>query len=163
MASQPTNTTFYIPGHVPSSKNLQRCGVTKTGKPYAYPDNRVREYHQLTDNIFAAKAEKFYRGYENGTDLAGYPNYSYPVKVGFHFIRKDNRRFDFHNALQVVADRMVHHQWIEDDDIEHFIPVPLYYAPPVKYINWEFNSGWYTVSKSNPGVCIRIIGNNATP
>ena len=156
--SSPTNTTFFIPGHVPSSKNLQRCGCSKNGKPYSYSDDRVKEYIQLTDKRYGEKAAKFYSGYENGVDLAGYANYSYPVKVGFHFIRANSNRFDFHNAIQLVADRMVHHQWIPDDDIEHFIPSVLYYTPPADKVRWSFNNGWHSISKTMPGVCIRIIG-----
>ena len=145
---------IFIPGNVPSSKNLQRCGCTKQAKPYEYADNRVKEYIQLTDDRYAKMAEKFYKGYENGHDLLGEKMYSAPCKVGFHFVRADKRDFDFINALQIVADRMVHHGWLTDDSMRYFIPTPLYYTPK----EFTFNCGWYSVNPNGPGVAIKLLG-----
>ena len=158
MSTTKPKPTFYIPTQVPSSKNLTTCACTRQGKPYTRPHPKVDHepnksgfkkdgkpdvpgYIQLTDSHYERHAERFYAGYAQGKDLLGEPQYNYPVKVGFHFIRSNRLRFDFHNAIQIVADRMVHHNWLPDDDMDHLIPVPLYYTPPAKRIDWEFNNG----------------------
>lgn len=69
----------------------------------------------------------------------------YPIKIGFHFVRQTKHRFDFHNAVQIIADLMVAHDFIEDDDMDCFIPVPL-----------KKNGRWYSYDKENPGVYIKI-------
>ncbi len=56
--------------------------------------------------------------------------------VCFHFIRKTRARFDFANIVQGVADAMVKAGYIDDDDVDHFIP------------EWA----GYEVDKQNSGV-----------
>lgn len=50
-----------------------------------------------------------------------------PFQVAFQFIRDSKRRFDFHNAIHVVADMMVDYGWMEDDNADVFVPVFLPY------------------------------------
>lgn len=49
----------------------------------------------------------------------------YPAMIGFYFVRDSNRRFDFHNAVQILADLFVSFGLIADDDCAHFLPVPV--------------------------------------
>lgn len=72
-------------------------------------------------------------------------NKEYPLKIGFHFIRNSKRKFDFHNAVQIVADLLVAHDFIEDDNMDYFIPMPL-----------KYKGQWYSIDKENPGVIIKI-------
>jgi hypothetical protein len=68
-----------------------------------------------------------------------------PFDIGLHFVRKDKRDFDFNNATQIIADLMVAHEIIEDDNMRYFLPYPL-----------KINGDAYTVDKENPGVYIHI-------
>lgn len=72
-------------------------------------------------------------------------NYSNPLVVGFHFVRSTKHKFDFHNAVQIIADLLVAHDFIEDDNMDYFIPLP-----------FEMNKKWYSYNKENPGVYIKI-------
>ena len=62
------------------------------------------------------------------------------LEVGFFFNRKTNRRFDYINILQSVADQMVKARYIEDDCVEFFKPV---------FLGWKKDA-------DNPGVEIYL-------
>ena len=64
-----------------------------------------------------------------------------PYRVEFTFIRDSKRRFDYCNAIQIVADMMVEYGWIEDDSADIFLPV---FAP-------------YQYKKNDGGVIIRVL------
>lgn len=68
-----------------------------------------------------------------------------PYEIGFHFVRKTKRAFDFNNANQILADLFVAHDFLEDDNMDFFIP----YA-------FKINNKYYTVDKENPGVYIKL-------
>lgn len=65
--------------------------------------------------------------------------------MGFHFVRGTKHKFDFHNAVQIVADLLVAHDFIEDDNMDCFIPIP-----------YKINDNWFSYDKENPGVYIKI-------
>jgi galactose-1-phosphate uridylyltransferase len=69
----------------------------------------------------------------------------YPLSIGFHFVRGSKHKFDFHNAVQIIADLLVAHDFIEDDNMDCLIPYPL-----------EINGKYYTYDSKNPGVYISI-------
>ena len=152
------NPIIFIPGHVPSLKNthviasFKKKGQSKSVYTLVH-HQRVREYIAKTNWHYEEKAARFYQCYQSGTDLLGEPMYSYPVRVGLHFVRVDNRKFDFHNATHIVADMMVKHNWIPDDDIDHFLPFPLYLTPK----KFNFTCSWYSVYKNGPGVAIKVL------
>lgn len=60
-------------------------------------------------------------------------------------MRATRHKFDFHNAVQIVADLLVSHGYIEDDNMDYFIPMP-----------YKDDDKWYTYDKENPGVFIKI-------
>lgn len=140
---------LFIKGNVPSLKNskiktsrgvfasktvrkyLQKQGIVK----YSVRDKTVTGY-KTRDNEFA-KNEKFFSN-------IGDP----PYKVGFHFVRGSKHKFDFHNAVQIIADLMVAHDFIPEDDMDHFIPLP-----------YQKEGKWYSYDKDNPGVWIKIYKN----
>lgn len=68
-----------------------------------------------------------------------------PYDIGFHFVRDSKRSFDFNNATQIIADLMVAHNIIEDDNMNYFLPYPL-----------KLQGNAYTVDKKNPGVYLKI-------
>lgn len=53
-------------------------------------------------------------------DLA---NKEMPYKFHFYYIRKDRRHFDYCNVVQILADAFQKTGILEDDDMDHFIPV----------------------------------------
>lgn len=69
-----------------------------------------------------------------------------PHLVGFHFVRNSKHKFDFNNATQILADLLVAHDIIDDDNMDNFIPCPL-----------KINNSYYTYDKQNPGVYIKIL------
>jgi hypothetical protein len=72
-----------------------------------------------------------------------------PHEVGFHFIRGSKHRFDFNNASQILADLMTAHDFIEDDDMDNFLPYPM-----------KIDGKAYSYDKENPGVLIKILNKN---
>ena len=63
-----------------------------------------------------------------------------PFSVGLLFVRGSRHRFDYINACQIVADLMVKHDWLEDDNADILNP---YFLP-------------YRFDKENPGVEIYV-------
>lgn len=101
--------TIYIAGNVPSSKNsrLWTGYMLIASKP-------VRKYIADTEYEWMANKSKFLKMIEGLTP---------PYKIHFKFIRDSKRRFDYANAVQVIQDLMVKHQWIEDDNADYLVPV----------------------------------------
>lgn len=102
-------TTIYIGGNVPSSKNSRfwTGHMLIASKP-------VRKYIEDTEYDWMVNKSKFLTMIEGMTP---------PYKIHFKFIRDSKRRFDYCNAVQVIQDLMVKHQWIEDDNADYVIPV----------------------------------------
>jgi len=141
---------IFIPGNVPSSKNskiktsrgifhskavrryLQELGV----KSYSVTRKTVEDY-KTRINIFKSFDNEFRQALNNNTK---------PYKIGFHFVRKTRAKFDFHNMVQIIADLMVAHNFILDDDMDNFLPYPL-----------EIEGKYYSLDKVNPGVIITLI------
>src|SRR5690606_5895629 len=69
----------------------------------------------------------------------------YPIRVGIHFVRGTKHKCDFHNIVQIIADLMVAHDFIEDDNMDCFIPVPL-----------KIKGNYYSHDPEEPGVWIKI-------
>lgn len=59
-----------------------------------------------------------------------------PYRFHFFYTRKDHRHFDYANVVQVLADALQKVGILEDDDMDHFVPV--------------FDG--YKVDKESPGV-----------
>ena len=69
-----------------------------------------------------------------------------PFEIGFHFVRGTKHKFDFNNANQLIADLIVAHDVLEDDNMDYFIPFAL-----------KIDNKFYSVDKTNPGVWIKIV------
>jgi hypothetical protein len=91
--------------------------------------------YKKAPNVFAASVGTFFNSIDR-----------FPIVVGFHFVRDSNRRWDFHNAVQILADLFVAHGFLPDDDVEHLIPVPLL-----------CRGKWYSLDQRSPGVYIERV------
>ena len=117
-----------IKGEIHSSKNSRRIFVNKkSGKPFVAKSKASKDDEGSLMPQLNTQRETWKRM------IAGK---QYPLFVVFHFVRKTERRWDFANLLQGVADAMVKAEYLPDDDVNHFIPV------------W----GGYTINKTEPGV-----------
>jgi hypothetical protein len=125
---------FFIPNNVPSSKNSKRW----TGKilisskiTLEYRKNSEYTLNQIKIN-FKNEIEK--------------RKLSQVLLIGFHFVRKDKRKYDWINPLQTIQDLLVKNELIEDDNVSIMFPLPL-------AINGEFTS----INKEKPGVYFKIL------
>jgi hypothetical protein len=141
---------IWIPYNVPSLKNSK----IKTSRGI-FPSKTVKKYLQLLGIQKYSVREKIVKGYVNKPNLFAEIEESfnnlkkdkdYPLEIKIHFVRDSKRNFDFHNAVQIVADLLVAHNFIEDDDMTHFIPFP-----------WKIKGNYYTIDKENPGVIIKFL------
>lgn len=149
---------IFIKGNVPSLKNskiatkrglfmsktcrkyLQKIGIKK----YSGAKKTVLEYTNTNrPNLFKMAVGRYFDGVV------------YPCVIGFHFVRDTKRKFDFHNAVQIIADLLVAHDYIEDDDMAHFIPIP--FRKGDGWYSAKKGEGWYSVNKEKPGVYIKIM------
>lgn len=141
--------SIFIPFNVPSLKNskiktsrgifpsrtvkkyLQNLGILR----YSSSKKKVDEY-KTKENVFKEKAHEIKQQLKHMEP---------PYKIGFHFVRDSKRKFDFHNAVQIVADLLVAHDAIEDDNMDYFIPFPS-----------KIKGKFYSYDKENPGVYIKV-------
>ena len=120
---------FFIPGNTASSKNSKQW----TGKKLIWSKS-ASQYRTNTDIFWRAYASKFRKA------IAGKQK---PILLGIYFVRDSHRKFDFINPTQTVQDLMVRAGWIDDDNIEEMIPIPV-----------KVKGAFYHVDKNNPGVYI---------
>lgn len=125
---------IFIPGQVPSSKN-SRVTNTKTGR--TFPSKNTQEYKKSTLTYWQMYRGKFIELISGKT---------FPLIVGFFFIRKDNRKFDWVNPVQTIQDLMVDHDWLIDDNSTIMVPTPLIS---------EYTNKTYSIDSDNPGVYIK--------
>lgn len=139
---------FFIPYNVPSLKNSK----VKTSKGI-FPSKTVTNYLRMFNILSFSSSRKqvLYRkkGDKVFQDLVA-PyfvtfNKEKPIIAYFHFVRKSAHKFDFNNATQIISDLFTAHDFIEDDNMDYFIPVPL-----------KIEDRWYTYDKNNPGVWIKL-------
>jgi hypothetical protein len=140
---------IFIPYNVPSLKNSK----VKTSRGI-FPSKTVAKYlRQLGIQSFSS-SKKIVVGYVRRENLFEQLRLDFekvlegkdpPFRVGLHFVRNSKRKFDFNNANQIIADLLVAHNIIEDDNMDYYLPYPL-----------EMDGKYYTVDKESPGVYIKI-------
>lgn len=138
---------IFIKGNVPSLKNSK----IKTSRGI-FSSKTVKNYLRSLGIQSYSSSKKQVKKYVNkDNDFLLNENYfltqlkTKPHIIGFHFVRNSKRNFDFNNANQIIADLLVAHGFIEDDDMSNFIPVPL-----------KVNGKFYSIDKENPGVYLKI-------
>lgn len=143
----------FIPYEVPSSKNSKT--TTKSGIPVS--SKAVTRYLQLVGVKGYSSRLKSYENYKTANRINYYEKLREdwkalprvdegPIFVGVHFVRKGNGRYDFHNMVQLVADLMTAHGWIEDDDVAHTYFVPM-----------AFGEALHTVDNTKFGVYLTVL------
>jgi len=124
---------FFIPGAVPSSKNgriMTRSGMFIASKA-------TQKYRKLSAPYWKKYKDAFLKLMQ-GKDL--------PLIIGMHFVRGSRHRWDFINPAQTIQDEMTKAGWIEDDNAEIILPVPL-----------NINAKYWSYDKTKPGVYITIL------
>lgn len=140
-------SSIFISGNVPSLKNSK----IKTRKGI-FPSKTVMKYLREMGVQKYSVSKQIVVGYKTRENkFAQYKQFfdkldkSVPNVIEFHFVRNSKHKFDFHNAVQIIADLMVAHGYIEDDNMDYFIPMP-----------FKKKGDWYSYDKDNPGVHIKI-------
>ena len=118
---------FFIPGNTPSSKNSKQW----TGK-FLVSNKNTQQWKKDTKKYFEDNKADFLKQLEG---------LSMPYNIEFTFIRKSRHKFDYINILQAVADEMMVHEWLEDDNADVMKPF----------------FGDYKYDKVNPGVFIKVL------
>lgn len=123
---------IFIKGNVPSSKNGRRW----TGKYFIGSKATVRYYKESKAQWVENKEEflKMIEGKEK------------PLTIGFHFVRGSKHQWDVINPLQTIQDLMVTYGWLEDDNTDIMLPVPLI-----------IDDKYHSYDKVNPGVYIELM------
>lgn len=142
--------TIFIPGQVPSLKN----GKIATTRG-VFRSKTVTKYLRSFGIQNYSSKDKWVEGYKTIPDtfepyakqlksmLAGA---TLPYKLGFYFVRSSKTRFDFGNAVEVLADLFSAYDVWVDDNCDYFLPFP------------ELRNGVvYHVDKNAPGVYIKVL------
>jgi hypothetical protein len=101
--------SWFIPGNVPSLKNSK----VWTGK-YLVASPSVKRWQKISLEAWQAQKDSFR---EVTKDLPR------PYFIHFTFLRKVDNYWDITAPTETIADEMVRHGWINDDNIYEFIPV----------------------------------------
>lgn len=119
-----------IKGEVPSSKNSREFVILKdkwgnplkdpnTGKfkTRLLPSKATQKYKEVAGPQYEVNRAKFQ------AIMHGKPK---PYQIFYKILRFRNDVWDYHNAVQIIADMMVEHKWLEDDDRANaiFYPIP---------------------------------------
>jgi hypothetical protein len=142
---------LFIEGNVPSLKNAK----IKTSRGI-FSSKTVKNYLRSLGIQSYSSRGKFVLKYARRDNefqkcAAYFDKYlvEKPHEIGFHFIRGSKHKFDFNNASQILADLMTAHDFIEDDDMDNFLPYPM-----------KIEGKAYSYDKENPGVLIKILNKN---
>lgn len=122
---------IFIPLNVPSKKNSKKIITLKNGKRKVVSSDACKKYEKAAARDYRRNAVIFR---ELTKDLKP------PYTIFFKLIRKTKQRFDYNNIIQAVQDLMVEHEWLEDDNADFILPIPIQYE----------------VDKNNPGVFIWV-------
>ena len=100
----------FLGKNVPSSKNSKML----TGKRII-KSKLCQEYEKWSEHLFEKNREEWQRQLQEHKER--------PIFVGFYFFRDSRRKWDFTNIVQLPADLMQKHNYLENDDTTNFIPV----------------------------------------
>jgi hypothetical protein len=147
---------MFVPFNVPSSKNSKIH--TKSGS--VFMSATVQKYLRLIGIQSYSASKKTVVEYKTRPNLFRLNTEAYmkanfdfskgePLELGIHFVRNSKHKFDFGNIQQIVADLLVAHRIIPDDNMDYMIPIPM-----------KVNNLWYSYDKTNPGVYLEVINPN---
>jgi len=143
---QESDVVIFVPGNVPSLKNSR--GVGAFGQ--SFNSKSVQKYlRSFGIRTYSSKSKKVLpvnKKTENGfAKLFEGITFGQPLHIGFHFVRGTRHKFDFTNMVQIIADLFTAHGFIEDDNMDCFLPYPL-----------EREGTFYSYDKQNPGVWLKF-------
>ena len=145
---------IFIPNNIPSLKNSKiatTIGKAPNKRVILLPSKTVKNYLKAM-GIKKYSAKGYVEEYATRENLfrEAIGNYfddcQKPVIVKFFFVRGSKHKFDFHNTVQILADLLVAHGYIEDDNMDYFIPMPM-----------RVEGKWYGYDKDRPGVYLKIV------
>jgi Holliday junction resolvase RusA-like endonuclease len=122
---------IFIPFNVPSKKNSKNFVKLRNGKKKLVSSDACKKYEKAAKRYYLINAPVFR---ELTKDLKP------PYTVFFKLVRATKQRFDYGNILQMVQDMMVECEWLEDDNADFLLPIPIQYE----------------IDKENPGVFIWV-------
>ena len=141
---------IFIPGNVPSSKNSK---IAVSGKG-VFHSKTVKKYLRSLNIQTYSVSKKTVKGYVRDPNIfETFRNEFNEMLVGketpyllqLHFVRRTKHKADFGNLQQIIADLLVAHDFIEDDNMDIMFPVPL-----------KIGGCYYSYNKTIPGVFIKI-------
>lgn len=140
---------LFIERNVPSSKNskvntrhgsFMSASVRKYLRSYGIQgfntskkNREIKEYKTIPMTFPVDKLRELFKGK------------TFPVYVGFHFVRNSKRIWDFGNITQILLDLMTAGDIIPDDNINFVVPECI-----IK------DNKHYSYDKENPGVWITV-------
>lgn len=147
---------IFIPGNTPSSKNSKIH--TKTGG--VFMSKTVQNYLKNAGIQSFSSSKKIVKEYKtkpnlfrNSTEVYFKTLFDFtkgePCELGIHFVRGSKHKFDMYNIFQIIADLLVAHDIIPDDNMDCLVPIPL-----------KIKGQWYSYDKNNPGVYLEILNPN---
>lgn len=141
-----SQNSIFIPGQIPSLKNSKVMGKfpSKTVLKWLRTFGITSYSGSRKEVNFFKRIPKQYDFQEICKPIADYKNY--PIKLGFHFVRKSKGDWDFNNANHIITDLMTAFDIVPDDNVKYILPFPL-----------ELEGSWYSYDKNNPGVFIKIL------
>ena len=135
---------MFIPGNIPSLKNSKEivqaptknstccnAGLMKNNNilictqclkptrrktnPYLVPSKTVEAYVKRTLNVWLDNKTNFFRVFGDKR----------PINCALFFVRDSKRRYDYHNAQQIIGDLMIKYGMLSDDDKNNvkFLPI----------------------------------------
>jgi hypothetical protein len=137
---------IWIPGNVPSLKNSRiSCAkgsfYSKTVRLYLQSLG-IRSFSARTGVVnYKTRPNLFMEAIKSTHGTLR----EFPAVFRLHFVRSSRRKFDFHNACQIIFDLLVAHEYIPDDSMDYVVPMPM-----------MINGAWYSYDKEKPGVIIQI-------
>lgn len=139
---------IFIPYNTPSSKNSKIA--TKRG---VFHSKTVQKYLRelgIKHYSTSKKIVEYYKTKECKFPILElkklFEEIEYPVKIGFHFVRKTKAKADFHNLVQLPLDIMTSMDIIPDDNMDYVFPQA-----------FKIEGKFYSIDKNTPGVYIKIL------
>jgi hypothetical protein len=137
---------IFLKGNVPSLKNGKPNGI--------YHSKTVTKYLRSLNIQTYSASKGIVKGYKDPDRpdlfIEQIGNYfkgiEYPILLGMHFVRNSRRKADFQNLVHIVADLLVAHHYIKDDNMHYFFPIP-----------FKINGRWFSINKENPGVWLKLL------
>lgn len=147
---------IFIPYNVPSSKNskihTKSGGVFMSATVQKYlreigiasfsSSKKIVKEYKTRPNQFRDATEKYFK---DNFDFSQ----NIPCELGIHFVRGSRHKFDMYNIFQIVADLLVAHDIIPDDNMDCLIPIPM-----------KIDNLWYSYDKLKPGIYLKIMNQN---